>query len=600
MTPALVRTAGRVAALAAIPTILLLAVSPLLLHPWTLGQHNWDQMSTQREVVVKTLAHFHQFPFWDPYTCGGHPAWGSLESDPIVVSPWLPFYFLVPLAIAIRIEIVGWAIVGAAGCWRLASRFTQSWALRSLFTVVSLLNSRWGMQIGAGHTWHLLYGLLPWALFFFDRSIEAGAPRQRARRDTVLAGVIIATMVYGDGIYPVPHTAMALGIYALVLARSTRSWRPVQALGWVGATAMGLAAPKLLPLSEALLRFPRIIKSDEAMWPQYLYGIFTWREGDYAASGDFVVGMWHEWGLYLGWPALVGLVAAVVASRGPRERALKWAGLVMCSFVLGGFHPLMPWSLLHLLPIFKSQHVPSRWLYTAVILLACAGVSGADRWLRRFAERRPRVEAALGFAAVLLAIQMGTVTRVPIAQSFVNPIPADPDRETPFRMVHRLPPRPDYVAGLWDVATLPGVYDNVGTLECDTDNGLHITHRDAEDRMPGVGAFGETDPPYRGETYDAERIAPARIVSWTPNDVVVQIEGAHAGDHLVLNQNWDAGWSANGAPAIPYRDAVAAVLGGPSATVDFRYAPRTLWWGVLGGALSLAAIAFALTRKERA
>jgi hypothetical protein len=363
---------------------------------------------------------------------------------------------------------------------------------------------------------------------------------------------------------------------------------------------MGLAAPKLLPLSEALLRFPRIIKSDEAMWPQYLYGIFTWREGDYAASGDFVVGMWHEWGLYLGWPALVGLVAAVVASRGPRERALKWAGLVMCSFVLGGFHPLMPWSLLHLLPIFKSQHVPSRWLYTAVILLACAGVSGADRWLRRFAERRPRVEAALGFAAVLLAIQMGTVTRVPIAQSFVNPIPADPDRETPFRMVHRLPPRPDYVAGLWDVATLPGVYDNVGTLECDTDNGLHITHRDAEDRMPGVGAFGETDPPYRGETYDAERIAPARIVSWTPNDVVVQIEGAHAGDHLVLNQNWDAGWSANGAPAIPYRDAVAAVLGGPSATVDFRYAPRTLWWGVLGGALSLAAIAFALTRKERA
>jgi hypothetical protein len=542
--------------------------------------------------------HYHQFPFWDPYTCGGHPAWGSLESDPIVLSPWLPAYLLAPLAIALRIEILGWAAVGAIGCWRLASRFTGSWALRSLFTVVALVNSRWGMQIGAGHTWHLLYGLLPWALFFFDRSIEAGADAARVRKDVVLAGVCIATMVYGDGIYPVPHTAMALGIYALVVARTTRSWRPVQTLGWTGATALGLSAPKLLPLYEALVRFPRIIKSDEAIWPQYLYGTLTWREGDYTASGDFVVGMWHEWGLYLGWPALVGLIAAVVASRGPRERALKWAGLVMCSFVLGGFHPLTPWRLLHLLPLFKSQHVPSRWLYTAVILLACAAVSGADRWLRGQAERRARIEVALGVGAVLLAVQMGTVAREPLAQSFVNPVPQLADRETPFRMVHRLPPRSDYVPGLWDVSTLPAVLENVGTLECDTDNGLHITHRDGEGRMPGVGAFGDTDPQYRGEAYVAERDATASVVAWTPNAVEVRFEGAAPGDHLVLNQNWDPGWTADGTPAVAYKDAVAAVASSTSQTVRFRYAPRTLWWGVVGCALTLAAIAFALTRRR--
>src|SRR5580704_8126533 len=115
----------KLVAFAAIPAMVLLVVSPLLLRPMTLGARNWDQMNTQRAVVVRTIERYHQFPFWDPYTCGGHPAWGSLESDPIVVSPWLPVYLLAPLPIAIRIEIIVSAIVGALGAWRLATRFTD-------------------------------------------------------------------------------------------------------------------------------------------------------------------------------------------------------------------------------------------------------------------------------------------------------------------------------------------------------------------------------------------------------------------------------------------------------------------------------------------
>ena len=53
-SPGVVR-AGRLAAVLAVPAMILLVVSPLLLHPWTLGEHNWDQMNTQREVVVQTI-----------------------------------------------------------------------------------------------------------------------------------------------------------------------------------------------------------------------------------------------------------------------------------------------------------------------------------------------------------------------------------------------------------------------------------------------------------------------------------------------------------------------------------------------------------------
>jgi hypothetical protein len=591
--------AARLAAVVAVPAMVLLVVSPLLMHPWTFGQHDWDQMNTQREVVVKTILRFHQFPFWDPYECGGHPAWASLESDPIAVSPWLPAYLLAPLPIAIRVEIVLSALWGALGCWLLASRFTRSIALRSLLTLAVAVNSRWSLQLAAGHTWHLLYAFLPFSLYLFDRAIDVDAPVGRARRDIVLAALCIATMVYGDGIYPVPHTAFLLAVYAALVARSTRSWRPLRALAAVGTIAMGLAAPKLLPLYAELQRYPRHIASEEAIFPQDIVRILTLRFGDYLGRASFINGMWHEWGLYLGWLGLGLLVAGVIASRGPRERALKWAAFVMVLFVIGGFHQLTPWRLFHLLPLFKSQHVPSRWLYPAVLALACAAVSGGERWLARTGNRRALLEVVLGFTAVVVAVDMGLVARKPIAQSFVNPAPTMDDQAPPFHMVHRLPPRDGYQTCLpEDVATLPGVFDNVGTLECDTYAGVHMSHRDEEGRMPGVGAWGADDAEYRGEAYVAEGGATARVVSWTPNDVEVEVDRARPGDRVVLNQNWDPGWAADGAPAIAYRDAVASVLSAPTQTVHFRYWPRPLGWGLALFAVTAGSVALWLLRRR--
>ena len=595
-----VARASRVAATLAVPAMILFAVSPLLLHPSTLGQHDWDQMNTQREVVVKSILRFHQFPFWDPYECGGHSAWGALESAPNVVSPWLLGYLLAPLPIAIRIEIIGSAAVGAAGCWVLASRFTRSRALQAFLATVAAVNGRFGQQVAAGHTWHLPYCLLPWILFLFDRAIDPASSPRRARRELALAGVLLAAMVYGDAIYPVPHTAFAMTVYAAIMAYTCRSLRPLASLAAFASIAVGLAAPKLLPLYEEMLRFPRKIISEEAIWPQDLLRVFTWRMGDYAATTSFTNGMWHEWGFYLGWPGLGILLVGLVASRGPRERALKWVGLAMVALVIGGFHQLAPWRLLHLLPIFKSQHVPSRWLYPAVTLLACAAVSGIERLLCRAGQCRAFLEALLGACVVLVALDIAVVARWPLAQSFVNPMPHVDDEAPPFRIVHRLPPRDDYAPCLWDIATLPGVFQNVGTMECDTHNVLHVTHRDYEGRAPGVGAWGEEDPGYRGEAYVAEARGKATVASWTPNAVEVRVEGARAGDRLVLNQNWDPGWTAEGVPATAYRDAVAATLVAPSQIVTFRYRPRSFSLGLALCAMTAVSIAAWLLRGREA
>jgi hypothetical protein len=79
----------------------------------------------------------------------------------------------------------------------------------------------------------------------------------------------------------------------------------------------------------------------------------------------------------------------------------------------------------------------------------------------------------------------------------------------------------------------------------------------------------------------------------------VRVEGARPGDHVVLNQNWDAGWTADGAPTVAYKDAVAAVATAADETIHFRFAPRTLGWGVALFAMTLAGIGVVMARQAR-
>ena len=109
-----------------------------------------------------------------------------------------------------------------------------------------------------------------------------------------------------------------------------------------------------------------------------------------------------------------------------------------------------------------------------------------------------------------------------------------------------------------------------------------------------------SDAEYRGEAYVAEGGAMASVVSWTPNDVEVRVDHARPGDHVVLNQNWDPGWAADGAPAVAYRDAVASVVGEPAQTVHFRYWPHSLGWGLALFAATAAAVAVWLLRRPEA
>jgi hypothetical protein len=550
----------------------LLVVSPWLGDWTTYGTHDWDFETSQRLLTTVSLLRYGQAPYWDPYACGGVPAWGYIEGATNLVSPWLLAYLALPVTVAVRLEVLGSGLLGAAGAFAAAGRLTPSFASRAFVVALWAVNGRWSLQIAAGHTWHLLYAWMPWCFYFYERACEG-----RLWPSLALAACF-ASLVYGGGIYPLPHVVLALSLYAAALSVAERSSRPLWPLGLAGALGVLFSAPKLVPMLHEFARTPRLIASPETTPLRVLWLALTSRAQDLSAR---VSGLgppyWHEYGIYV---SLVGIVVLAVASMTawtPRETALRGIGLLFGVLGLGAFHRAAPWTLLHAhIPFFASEHVPSRFLYPALLLLLLASA----RPLGQLAARREWIEPALGAFVLALALDVAVVARRSMVESMHLRLP--PVTAMPFRHEESSPFRA--------MPSTLAILRNQGNIRC---------YGAVEDR---IGARSATDARYRGEAFvlapDGTGAVVAPIADWSPNRVVIDARGAAPGTTLVYNMNGDDGWTSDAGSVIAVDDAVAVMVTQPRDSVTFTYRPRGLVPGLLLGALGLG-LASALALRER-
>jgi hypothetical protein len=576
---------GAAAALVAWLTILAavgLVMAPWLADPQSYGFHDWDVVSSFRWLARASLVEHGELPGFNPYACGGYPLWGYVEGATNVVSPWLPAYLLFPLPIAIRIETAGMALGGAVGAYLAAGCFTRSRGARLLVVALWAVNGRWALQAAAGHTWHFAYALTPFCLLFFER---ARAPGGRVR-DVALAGGAFALMLYAGGIYPLPHTVLLVGCYAVLVALFERSARPLLVLAAVGLVALGFAAPKLLPVLDTFGVHPRLVASDERLDLGAFVTALTSRDQHFYARPAAVRPYgWHEWGMYVSAPGLALLVGALVLVDGARERALKLCGLGLLLLGFGAFHPSAPWTLLHAhVPVFRSQHVPSRFLYPAVLVLALVAAAGIGRFVER-ARRRPWLDLALTAAVAALALDVARVAQQPMRQAMWMKPPAIPAGRA-FRTERRPPFQ--YERRDWAAPMLLSMMANTGVLEC------YGVPR--EEGAPGPAASGE--PGYRGELY-VEGGGSAQMLRWSPSSVTVAVRDATSGARLVYNVAHWRGWRASHGSVEPWRGLVSVPLSPGESVVRLWYRPPGLGTGIAWCAATVGALVWAARRQRR-
>lgn len=596
----LVRLATLAGALTIVAWMIGVVVGPFFARLDTFGFHDWDAETSHRELVVQALRQG-EFPWWNPYACGGFTAWGYVEADTTIVSPWLPFYLLLPMALALRVETVGMAILGALGAWLFAARFTRSHALRAMVAVLWAVNGRWALQTASGHTWHLAYAWLPFCFATFEAA-RAGEPPPRLGRLPlpweVLCAASFAMLLYAGGIYPLPHAILSVGVYALVLSIAHRTLRPLALLAAAGALSVGLAAPKLFPLLAAFQKVPRLIESKEAIDLGALLTMLVSPDQHFGSRPARVPAYgWHEWGIYVGWGGVALLLYGLLAvERAPREGAprrelaLRVTGALLLVLGLGAFHPLAPWTLLHGLPPFSSQHVPSRFLYPAVLVLGALAALGLGRWVDRRLDRRPWLDAALLVPLAMLAADVAEVAKKPMAQAMWMEAPAAIERQ-PFHFEQEPPVH--YRKRDWAGPMYLAMRANVGVINCYGTPPFEPKGARALDR-----------PGYRGEVWIARgrEVLPqaGRVTRMTPNAASIELFApTEPGDVVVFNMNHDEGWSSDAGPVVAHEAAVAVRPPGGATAVSFRYRSPRVGLGLAAFAVA-AAVCAAWVRRARA
>jgi hypothetical protein len=585
------RPRDRLAEWGAVIPILLLALwifAPFFADVRAMGFQDWDSQAAYRYVTVLALRHG-QAPWWNPWFCGGFPAWGYAEGATNFISPFAPLYFLFSFPLALRLEAVAATWVGVLGAFLLAGRFTRSPAWRAFVAAIWMLGSRWALQIASGHLWHLAYAWTPFVLYFLDRAIDEDRPTL-----TAAGGATLALIVYVGGIYPYPHTLMVLWLYAIGRAVAVRSRRPLALFLLTAGTSIGLGAPKLLPVLATMSRFPRLIASDDAVSLHSVWVMLTARQQGF----DFyphlplrVFWVWWEWGAYVGLAGVLALFAALAVGWSPRLVALKVTAL--CCVVLSLGQSI--WALVHHIPLFSSQHLPARLLFLAILLLAIVLAAGAEEPWTRFVRRHPWAEAAALAVVCLYGFDLASISRQATVAPFRLQVPSvtasSAFKQEKFQ--HYRYGKPAVGPELrdryeWPAKIIyPSMLANTGMVTC------YGIPPEAKSHV-----IGSDQPDYRGPAFLASGTGRAEVTRWTPNAITVHVTGASPGDRVVYDMNFDPGWRAAGRPAEDWHGLVAAQVASGDELIEISYWPKGLTAGLVLFVLTVAGHVLLLARAR--
>ena len=82
------------------------------------GRLDWDYHMQLHWVTWYTITHFHQFPFWNPYKCGGMPLFGNPQSA--ILTPFLLLDLLFGPVIGLHLDSIVHVALAFGGAYFLA------------------------------------------------------------------------------------------------------------------------------------------------------------------------------------------------------------------------------------------------------------------------------------------------------------------------------------------------------------------------------------------------------------------------------------------------------------------------------------------------
>ena len=546
---------------------------PVLVRPSSVGTyHDWDLHSELHWVSVYTVTHFHQFPFWNPYECGGIPMLANPHSR--ILTPFFLLSLLSGPWVGLHLEIV----LHLAAAWIGGYVLARVQGMKPVAGVVCgsvFAGSSWfPLHIAVGHTPFMSFAYLPW----IAASIWLGIARHRLF-PAAIAGSLVALTLGEGGVYAIPQAFLLGLLLCLVLALFERSFWPIIFFAMFAVFALGFAAIKLVPTRELLQLHSRPWPDpgDVTSLRMLFEGFFSRDQYNDRQLVGPAWGFW-EYGAYIG-PLAAAL--AIVGITTSTRKTIPWlvAGLLFLGLAIGNGGSYYPWVLLHKLPLFSSERAASRFVIPLTLAIGvCAGV-GADFIESRFKQRGSIV---LYFLIAAMIGDLWLVGVPNLAYCFRVDLPTAPSALLGRYLSHGSVGKNSQFRQFRNLA-------NYSMLKMGVANEGSIDCYEYTTIASPVRGFGQ--PGYRGEQYLLDP-GEVKLIRWTPDKLSYAVD-TPTSNTLVVNQNFDTGWHLRaGVGWIVAIDGLLAVAMPPGKqTITLVYRPISFF---VGAAITLSSCLIAV------
>lgn len=554
-------------------------VVPLFANFDNWGLYDWDQHLFYHESPRISVLNYGQFPLWNAHYCGGTPMLANPQSA--FLSPFFITVLLFGAVAGLKLQILLYLLLGLSGTFLAARQLRATPIAASLASIIFMLSSWFALRVRVGHTTFFPFALLPWAFFFFLKSLQQ--PRWLAA-----AALMLAIAFRSGGIYPFYAAILLLGGYALLESAGTRKLKPLLLLAAIFALAFLLAAVKFLPVLEFTSGVP--VRQDAQLTSisivsKALFSPFQSIEKKDAETGRDLVPegtekelatlegklpwMWHEYSAY------TGIIAFLLAALSIISYKRNWKLLLSAAFFfllsLGDSSPIPVWQLLRKLPFFSSMHGPSRFIIPFVFIIALLAASTLS------SIKMPKKKIISMAILAIVTAEMLFVSMPLLSGTFPVEPPEHLQTSGDFIQVYTSAPY---------ISQYPNLLQNLGTINCY--ERLHLTTR----ALPQF-VDGEPYQKFMGNAYVAETNQSLNLSYFSPNKIIISLEGAQINntETLVINQNYYPGWKASNNNEKSYNGLLAAEITPDDKSIEFNYKPRSF---AIGAVVSAAALLLSL------
>ena len=563
--------------------------APLFAQPLALGVFDWDQHLFYYASVLKNIVEYGQLPYWNPWYCGGNVLWQNPQIA--ILSPVYPLAAIVPLQLAMKINIVLHYWVGFIGMHLLVTRVIGVTFVPVVIYIATLVTASGApaIHLRVGHSVFLPGFYLPLQLFFFFRAFKTGEWKY-----LFLSASTLALMIFNGGTHILPMSIAALGMFSLVAAIARRDWRPLAFALAFGAVGLAYSAPKLLPVVQYVsggyfwdTRNPT--EHPDRVTLDIVRQIYLTPTQDVGGRLPMQRHGWHEYGNYIGPLSALAIVLALIYVFARRAPADHWFGVSLAVTTiwlfllsLGEFTEYAPASLARYVPLFSSFRIPSRYtipfLQFAALTMAWMFRSMVLRHGLSFSARVVIAAVALGASAHLIYVNQWNLRNV-----FTEP---------PFDTSFHWMSGPRQIKSVADESPYAPGSPMLRALMTDQSfftcyESLQLAHGSG----PGWPQVFDANP--------GNRVTDLAV---TPNELTFTVAGGTTDARVILNQNWAPGWTSSIGPITPPKPTELASVNIPAADAGqyrFSFRPPRLLTGLGVFLIAIAATSIAWRRRTQ-